>query len=143
VDVQEAMAVTGLHVLIVDDEPRVREALTVLLQLGGATVTAVPSAADAMLALKDSPCDVVISDIGMPEEDGFSFMQRLRNLTDAEGANVPAIALTAHARAEDQSRAAEVGFDLHLAKPVEADVLIGAIARLARKGPSARATITR
>ena len=139
---EERPTVNGLCVLVVDDEPRVREALTVVLREGGATVTAVPSAAAAIVALRQSPCDVVISDIGMPEEDGFSFMKRLRNLSEEEGATVPAIALTAYARAEDQSRATEVGFDLHLAKPVEADVLIGAIAKLARKG-AARATITR
>ncbi|HET6281446.1 MAG TPA: ATP-binding protein [Polyangia bacterium] len=131
--------VTGLHILVVDDEPRVREALMVVLCEAGAAVTAVPSAAAAIAALRQSPCDVVVSDIGMPEEDGFSFMQRLRGLPDDQGANIPAIALTAYARAEDRLRAAQVGFDLHLAKPVDADVLITAIAALAGKGQHAQA----
>lgn len=130
----EPRSLAGLRVLVVDDEPRVREALDLLLRQAGAIVKTVSSAAAAVATLKRSRWGVIVSDIGMPGEDGFSFVKRLRQRPEREGGKVPAIALTAYARTEDQERAAEVGFDLHLAKPVEANVLITAIAGLARKG---------
>ena len=85
-----------------------------------------------MSALRRGRWDVVVSDIGMPGEDGYSFVRRLRKLPTDENGEIPAVALTAYARAQDRERATEAGFDLHLTKPVDAAELIVAIAGLAR-----------
>jgi PAS domain S-box-containing protein len=120
-------SIAGLSVLVVDDEPDARELLTTILEAHGATAAAVASVADAMAALERASPDVLLSDIGMPGEDGLSFLRRLR----AQGSSLPAIALTAYASAEDVKRALLAGFQTHLAKPVEAGALTAAIASLA------------
>jgi signal transduction histidine kinase/CheY-like chemotaxis protein len=121
----------GLRVLVVDDEPRVREAIELVLRDAGARVTAASSVAEAFAALQRGRWDVVISDIGMPGEDGYSFVRRLRRLPAAQGGDVAAVALTAGARAQDKALAAEAGFDLHLTKPVDAGQLVHAVASVA------------
>jgi signal transduction histidine kinase/CheY-like chemotaxis protein len=128
----DARALKGLRVLVVDDEPRVREAIVLVLSDAGSRVTAASSAAEAFGLLRGGGWDVVVSDIGMPEEDGYSLIRRVRGLDVVEGGGVAAVALTAYARALDQSRAIEAGFDLHLAKPVDAEDLIRAVATVRR-----------
>jgi signal transduction histidine kinase/ActR/RegA family two-component response regulator len=126
-----ARQLKGLRILVVDDEPRVREAIALVLRDAGSKVNLAASSAEAMTTLRRGRWDVVVSDIGMPGEDGYSFVRRLRKLPANEGGSVPAVALTGYTRAQDQARALEAGFDLHLAKPVEADDLIAAVATVA------------
>jgi CheY-like chemotaxis protein len=89
------------------------------------------SAAEAVEAIERERFDVLVSDIGMPEEDGYSLIRKIRNLSNERGGNVPAIALTAYARPEDRVRALRSGFQMHIAKPVESSELIAAVANLA------------
>ncbi len=120
-----------LRVLLVDDEADSRDLLNLVLNSCGATVTLANSAAEAFEAIKREKFDIVVSDIGMPEEDGFSLIRKIRKLSNEEGGNVPAIALTAYARAEDRVLALRSGFQMHLAKPVEPAELIAVVANLA------------
>lgn len=134
----------GLRVLVVDDEPRVREAITLVLRDAGSKVTTASSAAEAFAALRDGRWDAIVSDIGMPEEDGYSLIRRVRGLPVEGGRGVGAVALTGCARPQDQSRALEAGFNLHLTKPVEANDLIRAVATVAarpRTAPSSPARV--
>lgn len=126
-----ARLLKGLRILVVDDEPRVRKAIAVVLGDAGAKVTTSASAQEAFTVLRRGRWDVVVSDIGMPEEDGYSFVRRLRLLPADQGGSVAAVALTAYARAQDKMRASEAGFDLHLTKPVDAGELIRAIGSVA------------
>jgi CheY-like chemotaxis protein len=120
--------------LLVEDETPTREALTKLLTKGGAQVTAVATSEKALAAYKYSPPDVIISDIGLPEEDGHQFLQKIRAIErEQKKPAVPAIALTAYAAAQDRRLARDAGFQQHLAKPVDPAVLIEAIAALAGK----------
>ena len=121
----------GLNILLVDDEADSRELLDLVLDSCGAKVTTAASAAEALDKLQKEKFDVVVSDIGMPLEDGFSLIGKIRNLPDAKGGSTPAIALTAYARAEDRVQALRSGFQMHIAKPVESDELVVAIANLA------------
>ena len=122
---------SGLHVLVVEDEPDVRDLLRRLLEDRGAEVSAAASAGEAFEALSERRPDVLVSDIGMPEEDGYSLIRRVRAHADGIS-NVPAVALTAYTRAEDRARAMECGFNAHLSKPVEPAALVAVIAKLAR-----------
>jgi signal transduction histidine kinase/ActR/RegA family two-component response regulator len=126
----------GLSVLVVDDEPDARALVQRLLQDCQATVATVASADEALHFLDSTMPDVIVSDVGMPGTDGYSLMRRIRARSDA-GAAVPAIALTAYARAEDQSRAIAAGFQCHLRKPVEAAALLSSVERLGRVARSA------
>lgn len=121
-------SIAGLRVLVVDDEPDAREILTAILESKGAITKAAASASEAMAAVDQFEPDVVLSDIGMPGEDGLSFIRRLRAL----GAAMPAIAISAYASADDSERAHLAGFQAHLAKPVDAGALTTAIAGLAQ-----------
>lgn len=114
------------RVLVIDDDPRVREALAVLLDRAGAVVDTADSAAMARARIADCPPDALVCDIAMPVEDGYSFIRGLRG----SGGNVAAIALTAHATESDVSRSLAAGFDRHLAKPVEFERLVANIAEL-------------
>ncbi|MEZ5319160.1 MAG: response regulator [Vicinamibacterales bacterium] len=126
----------GLRVLMVDDEPDARELVTILLQLDGAEVVTAPSAEGARVALAREHFDVMVSDISMPGEDGYSLLTGIRAAEAARGlARLPAVALTALARQADRERATEVGFDRYLAKPVRAEVLVGVVAALAGASP--------
>ena len=95
-------------------------------------MTTAASAKEALDALARDRPDVLISDIGMPKEDGYSLMRRIRRLKDERG-RLPAIALTAYARAEDRTKAMEAGYQLHLAKPVEASKLVAMVATLSKR----------
>ena len=117
---------------MVEDEPQVREALAWILSAAGAEVTGVGSAAAAMQGLADGRVDVLVSDIGLPGEDGHSLVRRARRAAAERGRPpVPSLALTAYARPEDHERALEAGFDAYAAKPVYPADLIRAVSTLA------------
>lgn len=120
-----------LRVLIVDDEADARELLGYVFEAAGIECIEAESVADALSALDRFVPDVIISDIGMPEEDGYSFIRRVRTLAD-ERKNIPAIALTAFASNEDRKRALVDGFNIHLTKPVEPAKLVSAVMDLER-----------
>jgi len=122
---------SGLRVLLVEDEIDSRDLLNLILVSCGATVTTTSSAAEAFETIRREKFDVLISDIGMPEEDGFSLIGKIRELPDEQSGNMPAIALTAYARAEDRVRALRSGFQMHIAKPVEPSELVVVVANLA------------
>ncbi|HEV3191029.1 MAG TPA: response regulator, partial [Polyangiaceae bacterium] len=120
----------GATVLFVDDRPEARALADALFERYGATVVSVESAEQALSALKALVPDVLISDVGMPGQDGYALIRSVRRLPLSGGGNVPAIALTAYARAEDALRAKEAGFHVHLPKPVDPDELVELVANL-------------
>ncbi|MBS1810644.1 MAG: PAS domain S-box protein [Acidobacteria bacterium] len=124
---------TNVRVLIVDDEADARELLQVVLEQCGAEVQAVASVRAAMETLRQWPPDVLVSDIGMPGEDGYALIRQIRSLPSPEGGRIPAAALTAYARSEDRLRALKAGFQTHVAKPVEPMELVAVVASLAGK----------
>jgi CheY-like chemotaxis protein len=126
-------ALDGVHVLVVDDEPDARELLTEILRCAGADVVAAGSAAEALGKLHERRTEVLISDIGMPEEDGYALIHRVRQLDAESGGAVAAIALTANARAEDRSQALAAGFQMHMAKPIDPGELTRTIAEIMEK----------
>ena len=130
---RDARSMRGLRILIVDDEPAVLEALALILRGEGCEVVKCRSVPRALAALRRGRWDAVISDIAMPGDDGYSFMRRLRDQDPLGRRHIPAIALTAHARPQDELRAIEAGFDVHLPKPVEAEDLVGAIADIVER----------
>jgi PAS domain S-box-containing protein len=121
----------GLRVLLVEDEPDARELLVAVLTQCRADVRAVSNVADALSELEAWQPEVLISDIEMPGEDGYSLIRKIRNLPPARGGKIPAAALTAYARAEDRMRALLSGFQLHVPKPVEPAELVAVVASLA------------
>jgi signal transduction histidine kinase/DNA-binding response OmpR family regulator len=123
----------GVRVLIVDDDNDTCEMLTFALNLLGADAQASKSVSEAFSSIADWKPDILLTDINMPGEDGYSLIRRLRSLTPENGANIPAIALTALARPEDSEQAISVGFQLHLAKPIDIDELAKAIGNLTKK----------
>ena len=126
-------SLNGLRVLIVDDEVDTREFLMTALEQFGATVTAVESAQKAIQELERWKPDVLLSDIGMPMEDGYSLIRRIRSLSPSIGGQIPAAALTAYAREEDRILALRAGFQLHVAKPIEPLQLFKVVAELATR----------
>jgi CheY-like chemotaxis protein len=110
---------SGVRVLVVDDEHDTREILSVMLTRYGAEIRTAGSAAEAMNVFGQWLPDVLVSDIGMPEEDGYALIKKIRALPPENGADVPAIALTAFASAQDKRTALAAGFQRHIAKPVE------------------------
>jgi CheY-like chemotaxis protein len=125
----------GVRVLVVDDEPDARSLIERLLQECEATVSTAGSASEALEHVARETPDVLLSDIGMPKEDGYSLIRRIRNLS-GDASRIPAIALTAYARAEDRAKALQAGYQLHLSKPVEPVKLIAMVASLVRPGAS-------
>ncbi|HEX8352993.1 MAG TPA: ATP-binding protein [Pyrinomonadaceae bacterium] len=121
----------GLHVLVVEDDRDSRELIAAVLGRSGARVTEAASAAEAFAAVTRLRPDVLVADIGMPGEDGYSLIARVRALGAAAGGGLPAAALTAYARSDDRARALAAGFQTHIAKPVEPAALTAAVARLA------------
>jgi signal transduction histidine kinase/DNA-binding response OmpR family regulator len=128
-----AASLTGVNVLLVDDEADARDLFKTVLERSGARVTAVGSSAEAFSSLTTSPPDVVVSDIEMPEENGYDLIRRLRGLPPERGGRIPAAALTAYARAEDRVRALRAGFQLHVSKPVQPAELVAAVASLVQR----------
>jgi CheY-like chemotaxis protein len=128
-----AAALAGLRVLVVDDEADTLEAVCALLADAGADVRGVASAAAALDALESFTPHVLVSDIAMPEHDGYWLIRRLRG-TGTTSARCPALALTTHVAAETSRAAIAAGYQRHLAKPPLPDVLAATIAELAREG---------
>lgn len=121
----------GLRIVVVDDERDARELLRSLLTTYGAEVTICSSANEAFEAVRREKPDLLVSDIGMPDEDGYSLIAKIRRLPETEGGKTPAIALTAFARIEDRIHALSQGFQMFVPKPVEPNELIAAIRSLA------------
>jgi CheY-like chemotaxis protein len=117
-------------VLAVDDERDTLELVRVILARAGAVVTTATDAAAALDALRRTRPDVLLTDIGMPVEDGYQLLRRVRALGADEGGQTPAVALTAYAGEADRSRTLAAGFQLHLPKPVDAAQLVAVIANL-------------
>lgn len=120
----------GLRVLVVEDDADSRTLVSMMLKRHGAQVIAVGTAEEAMSTIAGAPADVLVSDIGMPDQDGFDLIRKIRQLPPGHGGNTPAVALTGYATAKDRERAIAEGFQTHLAKPIEPAELVNAIAEL-------------
>lgn len=131
-------SLVGLRVLVVDDEKDTRDVVSAVLSQQGAEVAAASSVDEALGHLSSSIPDVLLADIGMPDEDGYSLMRRIRALPPGRGGTVPAAALTAYARAEDRMKALLAGFQIHVPKPVQPDELIRVVAALAARRTAGR-----
>jgi signal transduction histidine kinase/DNA-binding response OmpR family regulator len=129
-----ANSLEGVTVLLVDDDGDTREMVAAVLTGCGATVQSCASAAEGIEAWERLKPDVIVSDIGMPNEDGFSFIRRLRAMSDSSEPLAPAIALTAYASSEDSKRTLAAGFQIHVPKPLEPDQLVTAVAILVGRG---------
>lgn len=121
----------GISILVVEDEPDTRELLVYVLEACKARVHAAGGAAEARRILALHTPNLIISDIGMPDEDGYAFLEGVRGLSDRDKRSIPAIALTAFTRQKDAARAYRAGFDVHIAKPVQPRTLAQAAAHLA------------
>lgn len=123
----------GVRVLVVEDEPDSRDLLEAMLLDVGMIVDAAGTVAEAFNALMANRPDVIISDIGMPYENGYSFLRNLRQVLPEDGGTIPALALTGFARDEDRERAFAAGFNQHLAKPFSRDRVLQALSELTRR----------
>ena len=120
--------------MVVDDDVDASELVKRMLEIAGATVSTAGSASEAMERILATRPDVLICDLGMPGEDGYSLIRKLRALEESQEGTLPAIALTAYARWDDRTRAIRSGFQNHLAKPVEPAELLAVVSGLARRG---------
>ena len=126
-----SLAIAGLRILIVDDDADTREFLHFFLQQNGAVTTVAASVTEALAVIVKTIPDVLISDLGMPEMDGYTLIRLLRAMPKEEGGEIPAIALTAYAGESDRDRVLQIaGFQKHIAKPVQPTELIISIADL-------------
>jgi PAS domain S-box-containing protein len=126
------VSLNGRNILLVDDDEDSREFISFVLTAEGATVTAASSATEALEILQKSSPDILISDIGMPEMDGYMLMKHIRSLTAEKGGTIPAIAVTAYAGDSNQKLALDAGFQMHISKPVEPTELIKVTTNLIR-----------
>ncbi|HET6851566.1 MAG TPA: CHASE domain-containing protein [Pyrinomonadaceae bacterium] len=124
---------SGLNVLLVDDDSDTLTLMATALTKREANVTAVSSANDAIKAITQKRPDVLVSDIAMPDEDGYGLIEKIRSLENGQSETIPAVAITAYAKEEDRRRALSSGFQIYLAKPVELTELISVVARAARR----------
>ena len=122
--------------LVVDDEADVREAFATVLTRYGARVRAAASVSAAMMALQEAIPDVLVSDLGMPEEDGYDLIRRIRMLPAERGAGLPALAVSGYASPGDRRKAISHGFRMHLAKPVALTELVTEVARAGGRMPA-------
>ena len=127
--------IASMRVLVVDDDPDARDLVKRLLENCDATVSTAGSSAEALDLLRGHRFDVLVSDIGMPGEDGHALMEKVRAMSPGTGGDIPAVALTAYARPEDRVKALRSGFQMHAAKPVEPAELIAIVASLRRSSP--------
>jgi len=123
----------GINILLVEDGDDARDLIAAVLKRAGAKVTDVSSVADAMREITQSDFDVLVTDIGMPKEDGYSLIQRVKTWEIEKQKSLPAIALTAYASEQDRLRALEAGFQMHLAKPIEPSLLLSSVAEMMGK----------
>jgi PAS domain S-box-containing protein len=128
----------GLRVLVVDDAPDARQLVQRLLMQSHAEVTIAATVAQALESMKTTRYHAIVSDIGMPGQDGYHFIREVRKLAPTDGGATPAIALTAFARTEDRTRALREGFQMHLAKPIQAQELLVAVSTLASRNGRAQ-----
>jgi signal transduction histidine kinase len=131
-DVQSPAHLRGLHVLVVDDDNDARELVASILQGCGCRITLAHGAQDAMTKLVAEVPDLLLSDIGMPGEDGYDLIRKVRSLPREKGGDIPAAAITAFARPEDRRRMLNAGYSIHLPKPVEPAELIAVVSTLSR-----------
>jgi PAS domain S-box-containing protein len=133
----EPFSLKHLRVLVVDDDADAREISTIILKQQGALVTQANSASQAFAILSGAPKDqlpeVLLSDISMPEEDGYSLLRRVRTLPPEQGGTIPAVAVTAFTSAEDRRRALDTGFQAHVAKPIDTEQLVEIVARVSNR----------
>lgn len=127
-----SLPLSGIRVLVVDDDADSRDFVAFVLEQEGAFVIAVSSAFEALQTLAQVKPDVLVSDISMPEIDGYMLIHQMRTLTPEQGGQIPAIALTAFARNDDQQKALKAGFQIHLPKPLNPEELIAAITQLVK-----------
>jgi CheY-like chemotaxis protein len=132
VDVSGQPSLKGIKVLVVDDDEDARDVLTAALNSYGAEVTTATGAPQALDTLASQQVDVLVSDINMPGMDGYELIRRVRAMKPEQGGRIPAVALTAYARAEDRLRALQSGYQTHVPKPVEPAELEIVVATLAR-----------
>jgi signal transduction histidine kinase/ActR/RegA family two-component response regulator len=125
-----ALQLGDAHVLIVDDEPDARELLRAMLAATGARITEADSTREALRVISNDPPDLLLADIAMPGQDGYSLMRAVRGLPEGVGGQIPAIAISAYARGEDKERSRSAGFNDHLGKPIKPDELYEAIHRV-------------
>ena len=130
---QSQQLLSGVNVLLVDDDSDTLTLMTTALRKRQANVTAVSSAGEAIQAITRRRPDVLVSDIAMPDEDGYGLIEKIRRLENGDTDNIPAVAITAYAKDEDRERALSAGFQIYLAKPVELTELISVVARAARR----------
>ncbi len=130
---QQCEELAGVRVVAVDDDADARKLLETVLTRCRAEVTVVASAAEALEAVRRMRPDVLLSDVEMPGEDGYSFIAKVRALPSEEGGQTPAAALTAYARMEDRTKALRAGFQMHVPKPVEPAELVAVVANLAAR----------
>jgi signal transduction histidine kinase/CheY-like chemotaxis protein len=125
------ISLAGLRILVIDDEPDARELVQSVLIDASADAFIAASADEGLALLKSRRPDVIVSDIGMPDRDGYQFIRDVRSLPIADGGRTPAIALTAFARSEDRTRAMIAGYQVHVSKPIEPQELVATIKSLA------------
>ena len=130
----ETEKLSGLRLLILDDDRNTRDMLSELLQLYGAQVRTAASVADGLKILQSWRPGLIVSDLGMPDADGFDFIRELRELSPERGGETLAIALTGYGRPEDRARALSAGYQMFVAKPVDLEELINVIERLSQPG---------
>jgi signal transduction histidine kinase/DNA-binding response OmpR family regulator len=126
--VKSSRILDGLKILVVDDDADTRDLVTTILTRCGSEVRCSESAADALVAFQEWSPDLLVSDIGMPQEDGYGLIRRLRKLKSRRAKQIPALALTAYATDEDRTLALAAGFQMHLTKPIEPESLVSSIA---------------
>lgn len=124
---------SGVNVLLVDDDSDTLTLMATALKRRQANVTAVSSAGEALQAIRQKRPDVLVSDIAMPDEDGYGLIERVRALENGDTKDIPAVAITAYAKDEDRERALSSGFQIYLAKPIELTELVSVVARAARR----------
>jgi signal transduction histidine kinase/CHASE1-domain containing sensor protein/CheY-like chemotaxis protein len=130
---QSPQLLSGVNVLLVDDDSDTLSLMTTALIRRHANVTAVSSAGEAIQAIAQQRPDVLVSDIAMPDEDGYGLIEKVRLLENGISQKIPAVAITAYAKEEDRERALSAGFQIYLAKPVELTELISVVARAAKR----------
>ena len=136
--VERASPLDGVRVLLVDDHDVVREVISRLLEVYGAQVTATAGVAEALRAFERERSDVVLSEIEMPDEDGYSLIRKLRALPREHGGETQAAALTGLSTVDDRARVLRAGFQDFVSKPVDARVLVSVVAALAVRSEAVR-----
>jgi CheY-like chemotaxis protein len=131
----DKLPLTGLKILVVDDEVDTRELIAFILEQAGAKVTTAVSAMEALQVIAQTKFDVLVSDIGMPDMDGYMLIRQIRAMQSERNSQIRAIALTAYAGEIDQQQALAAGFQHHIAKPVDPDQLVQVITNLVNVKP--------